>query len=186
MDLKHIDPPHRHTAILQASRQLYNEAVSILYAETTILMEAGDIFCLRANRDVGSASHNVWRHNPLHYSNGLTGNPKYQDTLLSGKMEPHVFARFQHIEMDVKLDLTGQTSVEIDENFYLDADDIKNYKSSIERTRLFKDLVAVLSNSPVLKKFTLDVGVEVDTRFPMDVSETEDEEADEKYLADER
>lgn len=176
----------RYPTILRANRQVYNEAVSILYTETILCMEAGAIFCLRPEADLGSPSKKIWKHNPLEYhgETNSKGNPKYNMSILDGRMEPHVFARFERIEIYIDLDLSGGdlmvAQVEIDENFNIDADDIKNYTSIIRRTNLFKDLAIVLARSPVLKSLQLDLSVEVDVAYPMNIPESEDEDEDDE------
>jgi len=154
--------------------------------ETVLLMKPGDIFCLRPDADLGSPSKKIWRHNPLEYrgKTNSKGNPKYKKPLLDGRMEPHVFARFERIEIHVDMDLSGGdwvvAQIEIDENLLIDADDIKSYKSIIRRTNLFKDLAIVLARSPMLKSLQLFVSVEVDVNYPMDIPESESEDADEE------
>lgn len=123
-----------------------------------------------------------------------TGDPLYGNSTSNllpwdsqGAMPPYVFARFEKI--DVMIDPSflyggphSDISILIDRNFNMDADEIKNYIAGLEETTLFRDLVTVLSKSPVLKSVGLTVFVIVDWFLQDD--EDEDEDASKEDMGD--
>lgn len=119
----------------------------------------------------------------------LTGDPLYGNSTSNllpwdsqGVMPPHVFARFEKVDMMIDPSFLyggphSDISILIDKNFNMDADEIKSYIAGLEETTLFKDLVAVLSKSAVLKSVGLTVFVIVDWILQDDEDEDEDEDA---------
>ncbi|KAF4630165.1 hypothetical protein G7Y89_g7981 [Cudoniella acicularis] len=99
----------RHLSILRINRQIYSETSSLLYSELRLLVKPGDIFCLRPDGDLCRPSKKVWRHNPL-YGIGhksVNGDQIYNTPKMDGLLEPHVFTRFQNVEIQATLNLGG-------------------------------------------------------------------------------
>lgn len=69
----------RYPEVLRTDRQIYSEAASVLYSELTIIVELGDIVCMRKKRLEGmeKAKKKVWRHNPLHGNRNEHGRHIY-------------------------------------------------------------------------------------------------------------
>lgn len=159
----------KHPAILRTNRQIYDEASSLLYTEATLTLDPGDIFCLAKRPHAlmfGTPNEMPWRHNPL---NGLgkkdeNGVVTYDTPQTGGLMEPHVFARFQKIFFDGFFDIEHTQNVELwidDDTYVIKAEDAAKYQRVLRRSNIIKDLVQILSNSPLIKRLEISLEVEV-------------------------
>lgn len=97
-----IPPPdngHIYPAILRANRQIHSEAMSIVYSELKLILTCADVIFLQTPPDVPPPKNRTWRHNPF---DGLghterSGRQVYSTPEQEGRMEPHIFVRFQNI-----------------------------------------------------------------------------------------
>ncbi|KAM3073587.1 hypothetical protein ACMFMG_004527 [Clarireedia jacksonii] len=178
--------------ILRVNKQIYDEASSLLYTEGTVVIDVYDIFCLNKNpspdrvRFGAVDDHIAWRYNPLEDSGTVAedGTVTYSTPDIGGLMEPHVFARFQKVLFDATFDEVHFQDLE----FFLDLDtgklnetDVKLFQRRLRRSPLIKDLVKLLSKSSLIKKFTINLLLEVrsESRLDEEETESEDEEDDE-------
>ncbi|CAG8977277.1 hypothetical protein HYALB_00010897 [Hymenoscyphus albidus] len=168
----------KHLAILRTNRQIYQEATSILYKESRILLLADDIFCLPSfpktdplfsynsldeQRDPNATS---WRYDPLlGTGDEVDGKQVYSQPELGGLIEPHVLAQFQHVVVNISLLLRGSNTTQVifDEGQEGYSKSVLAEHTRILRTELFKKLTQVLSNSPVLKTLTILLSVDAGT-----------------------
>jgi len=149
----------------------------VLYSELTIKLVSGNNLALGIpvppldEREPGKLYDNVWRHNPL---DGMgyrmpDGTRLYDTPKMDGLMEPHVFARFQNLELDVRLEYEARPLFFIGEDrlsgnicvktIHREAD----FMSSMQQARIIHDVVKLVSSSPCIKKLLIrltgDVGV---------------------------
>jgi hypothetical protein len=86
---------------------------------------------------------------------------------MNGRMDPHVFARFEAVSVDVDFDFTlfinprGVRSIRIDLNNIVNADDCEHFERVLRRTTVFRDLNIILSHSPTIKHLLVAVKVAV-------------------------
>jgi len=184
---KDFENSRKHPAILRVNRQISFEASSVLYSEGTLVLEPGDIFCLRDKMlRFGDRNDNPWRHNPLEGVGKL--NEKGQtiyDTPATppGLMEPHVFARFQKIVFDANFDFLSTQHIEMwinDETFVVNPEDAENFRKILRSSPIIKDFVIIISNSPKINslKICLEVELMVSSSLMMEEVPSDDEEAD--------
>lgn len=158
----------RYPAILRTNRQIYSEASSLLYTEAILIIHPGDIFCLRKKpRDLefGAPNPCPWRHNPLKgvgkFANGIA---KYETAEMGGRMEPHVFARFQKIYFLAIFDFEHTERVELwidDDTHILHQGDILAYQEILDSSHVMKDFVNIVSRSPRITKLEIYLEVEI-------------------------
>ena len=101
-----------HPAIMSTCRDIYAEAYRVLYTENMIYVHSEDIYHLEGqwtpipnSPALKIPKKSIWRHNPLGGIGKLLKHPavenhlvrEYDSPALDGYIEPHVFARFQHI-----------------------------------------------------------------------------------------
>lgn len=99
---------------MSTCRDIYAETQQVLYRENAIFIHSEDIYHLegqwpniRLFPGLKIPKKNIWRHNPLGGVRKLVIHPSvenylvpmYDSPVLDGYMEPHVFARFQHISL---------------------------------------------------------------------------------------
>ncbi|KAH7400235.1 hypothetical protein BKA64DRAFT_744873 [Cadophora sp. MPI-SDFR-AT-0126] len=118
------------------------EEMDVLYRENAIFIHSEDIYHLegqwpniRLFPGLKIPKKNIWRHNPLGGVRKLVIHPSvenylvpmYDSPVLDGYMEPHVFARFQHIISEVNFG--GMTLIPgtptIDSMFIDESDEMK-------------------------------------------------------------
>jgi hypothetical protein len=157
-----------HPAILCTNRQIYSEASSLLYTEGVITVESGDIVCLARNPYAsvfGVPYHGAWRHNPLHgLGNEIDGVVVYDTAKMSGKMDPHVFARFRKVRFDASFDFEHTQAVELwidDETFVVRKDDAERFTQILKTSTVMKDFVELISQSPIITSLEISLEVEV-------------------------
>ena len=86
---------------------------------------------------------------------------------MNGRMDPHVFARFENLSLDVDFDFTlwintrGVRSIRIDMNHIVNVDDCEHFGRVLRQTSLFRDLKVILSHSPTIKHLLVVVKVAV-------------------------
>jgi hypothetical protein len=173
--------------ILRVNKQIYDEASSILYTEGTVVIDAYDMFCLNTDPSpervrFGAVDEKVsWRHNPLKDPGTVAedGTVTYSTPELGGLMEPHVFARFQKVLFDGSFDEVHMQDLE----FWLDLDtgkladdDVSSFQRRLRRSPIVRDLVKLLSKTPVIYKLTINLLVEVRSESRLDEIRTESEE----------
>jgi hypothetical protein len=187
----------RFPAILRTNKQIYYEASSLLYSEAVLVIEPGDIFCLRKkpiDLPFGTRNPCPWRHNPLKGVGKLAadGIVKYDTPEMDGHMEPHVFARFQKIYFSAVFDIEHTQHVEMwidDDTHVIPQEAILAYQRVLNSSHLMKDFVKLLSRSPRITRLEICLEVEVmatsellleDTPFDIDDEEADarDEKAD--------
>lgn len=103
-------------------------------------------------------------------------------------MLPHVFARFQKICVDAIFDTEHTEGVElwideIDGKYIVRQEDADVFMATLRSSSFMKDLVQLLSNSPLIAKleFCLDVEVMANSNLMMMDDEDDDEDED-SYL----
>jgi 5'(3')-deoxyribonucleotidase len=88
---------------------------------------------------------------------------------MNGRIDPHVFARFQNVSLDVDFDFTlfinprGVRSIRIDMNHIVNVDDCEHFERVLRQTTIFRDLKVILSHSPTIKHLVVVVKVAVHT-----------------------
>ncbi|PQE10863.1 hypothetical protein CJF30_00009023 [Rutstroemia sp. NJR-2017a BBW] len=178
--------------ILRVNKQIYDEASSLLYSEGTVVIDAYDMFCLNKNPSpervrFGAVDEKVsWRHNPLEDPGTVAedGTVTYSTPEFGGLMYPHVFARFQKVLFDASFDEMHMQDLE----FWLDLDtgkladdDVSSFQRRLRRSPIVRDLVKLLSKTPVIYKLTINLLVEVRCASRLDEIRSEsdeDEDAD--------
>jgi hypothetical protein len=91
----------------------------------------------------------------------------YTSPLMNGRMDPHVFARFGTVSLDVDFDFTlwisprGVRTIRIDKNHIVNVDDCEHFDRVLRQTSLFQDLKVILSNSPAIKHLLVIVKIAV-------------------------
>jgi len=168
-----------HPAILRTNRQINIEAASLLYREGVLTLEAADVFYLARipfASDFGPPRPVVRRVlNEAHgetvhvlpapsYCGGWRSNPLNEQSIIimGGKMDPHVFARFQKVRFDAcfnyeyagiigpRFDRLTQTLKEID---------VQRYRQLLRTSTVMKDFAELISKSRVIK--VLEISLEV-------------------------
>ena len=93
------DDGHIYPAILCANHQTHLEAMPIVYSELKLMLNPADVIFLRTPSDVQPPKNCTWRHSPLDGLGHTDGNGRqvYSTPELEGRMEPHIFVRFQNI-----------------------------------------------------------------------------------------
>ena len=160
----------RYPNILRTNRQIYSEASPMLYSELRVNLQPGDVLCMKASKDIVTASERVWKHNPLDgigTTNGA-GQTVYSKPKLDGVMEPHVLARFRKFAFELCIDWEAETlcaesdpawgnyemqhgvapSLFVHENMTVDPQDEANLLAFYRHSTLIHQLVQILSNSP--------------------------------------
>jgi hypothetical protein len=167
------------------NRQIHTEAARILYSETTVVLSPAELLRSYSELCIGKPNDVAFATDPLYGYSKSNARP----WLSRGAMQPQVFARFKKVEVVIDPNflfgsVIGINVIQIDKNFNIDADELKNYTASLQRTHLFKDLVTILAKSPLLKSLKITVFVAVDWVFQdeehEDVVEEDDEEEDEE------
>ena len=147
-----------YPAILRTNRAIYFEAAPLLYTRTTINLETSDIVCLPDGlgvHDFIPGRPKVWRHNPLpgKVYRDTKGIQVYASEELDGDMEPHIFARFQRLTIDIWFDFEHgyvEPPLSIDRSgLFADGDEVR-FGATIRQSNVIRDLVSLLSNSPVI------------------------------------
>jgi hypothetical protein len=174
-----------HPAILRTNRQIYLEASSLLYTEGIITLEAGDIICLARNPSAsmfGVPYHGAWRHNPLHgLGKEVDGAVTYDTATMSGKMDPHVFARFQRVLFDANFDFEHTQMVELwidDDTHVVNSEDAEKYKQLLRTSTVMKDFVELISKSPLIT--TLEISLEVEVMVSSNLMNEEMDDSDDE------
>jgi hypothetical protein len=85
---------------------------------------------------------------------------------MNGRMDPHVFARFENVSLDVDFDFTlfnprGVRSIRIDMNHIVNVDDCEHFERVLRRTTVFRDLEVILSHFLTIKHLLAVVKVAV-------------------------
>jgi hypothetical protein len=193
-----------HPAILRTNKQIYSEASSLLYTEGIIMLEAGDVISLARSQlqfgpKFGVPYHGAWRSNPLLGQKELNGVLTYDNALMDGKMDPHVFARFQKVYFDANFDFEHTQAVELwidDDTHVVRLEDAERYKLLVRTSTIMKDFVELISQSPLIMGLEVSLEVEImvnSTLMSQEMSSADDgdDETEEKLdklmeLADER
>jgi len=156
----------RHPEILRTKRQIYSEAVYVLYSELQIVLISDEILGLSRQYLVQppKLQKHLWRHNPLDgigHRNDV-GSHIYDTPILVGFMEPHVFARFQHLAVSAHLKFTDEESrMYMHEEYNVSADDKASMLAFLRRLCLFEPLAQLLSNSPSVRRLSVGLFVNV-------------------------
>jgi hypothetical protein len=191
----HLDPVLRikhegriHLAILQTNQQIYSEAVSILYSELKLIIDAGEILY---NQPFPPASpynrreKEIWRRNPLQYRNivNADGRRIYKTSELDGTMEPHILGRFENLAFNVIFEHNAWNEplavfIQHARNITL------GLSTSIFPMELFDGLKQLLSNAPYLNTLSLHIDVAFSMGYPyLDFElESASEEAENDYV----
>ncbi|KAF8852472.1 hypothetical protein BDZ45DRAFT_749567 [Acephala macrosclerotiorum] len=167
------------TTILRANSQIYFEGSDILYPELAV-------------DDIAKRSQKVWRHNPLH-GIGKEG-PKcsriYSTCPMDDLMDPHVFARFKKIGLQLRFDFTDRfikgkavPNLSIDSSFNVDSDETRvRFYQFISQTRILRDLTTALSNSSEISLLNIILALAVSPDFESTYN-LEDDSYNEEALA---
>lgn len=159
---RHYHLGYRHTAILRTNRLIYSEAGALLYSETIVVLRPSDL-------DFPSASPRIWRHNPVLGigEQTSTGEHIYASQETGGVLEPHVFSRFQNLELvlDVR-DSGGELPtmvLTIDSDGSINPISLGVLKSHIRNMylQMFEDVTEIVSNSVLLKSFFIKIFLDI-------------------------
>ncbi len=154
-----------YPAILRTNRAIYIEAAPLLYTRTTINLQTSDIVCLPEGLSVHDfipGRPKVWRHNPLpgKVYRDTKGIQVYASEELNGDMEPHIFARFQRLSIDIWFDFDNgyvKPPLSIDRSGHFAGEDEVRFGATIRQSNVIRDLVSLLSNSPVINHLQLEL-----------------------------
>ena len=194
------------TNILRVNRQIYREASALLYSEAEVILGIDDILCVapHGNKKVASErafpdfiqmippQNRIWRYNPLKpweqkHSNGEV---KYKSSnyTLGGRLEPHVFSRFQKIKFELRFDEDYNLEDEMwidDDTLVFNQSQAESYKVRMQRSNIIKDFVRIIKHSPLITHLAIVLEAEVEAMSTAiaradDIYEYEDElDADE-------
>ena len=159
----------RYLSILGTNHQIYSEAASVLYSDLIIVVHPGYVSSLRkSNSDsivFEKPIQDVWRHDPLQGIGHRKRNGKrfYYTPAMDGLMDPHIFAKFQKIDLQARLRY-GEYGpfLWINNYFLFDADTEERSCTVMRKTTLMKNLAKLLSYSPLLKELSIHLDVHVD------------------------
>ena len=159
----------RYLAILGTNHQVHSEAASVLFSELIIVVHPGYIFSLQKSSSDSIAFEkpiqDVWRHDPLSGIGHTKRNGKrfYYTPVMDGLMDPHVFAKFQRINLQATLK-HGEYGpfLWINKFFQFDIDIEERARTLMRKSTLMKNLAKLLSNSPLLKELSIHLDVHVD------------------------
>lgn len=164
-------------AILRTNRQIYTEAISVLYNELAIILEPGDISCLgKSNERSGNlirAKADVWRHHPLYDPGHRSEGAEYgYNTLeLGGLMEPHIFARFTKIRYSAEFELMNcPWPLGGDDEMILDlhTHDPIPFSTFLQTSSIMKLLVQLFSHSPCIRSFSFILSIYICEEYAWD------------------
>lgn len=140
-----------------------------------MIIRPGDITCLRNPwDDIVKPSQKVWRHNPLDGVGveGPNGIRTYSTQAMDGLMEPHVFARFKKIELQVEFNLFRRfvnnrpiPRLSMDAAYNVTPDVCNRFSSFIQKTRALRDVSTVLSNSLKVSLLRIILDIDADPNF---------------------
>lgn len=153
-----------HTSILRVCRQIYIEAASVFYSELTIIVEPGDIIQLWWQPDIVRPNKKVWRYNPLKGTGNRqdNGTVRYEQSEMDGRMEPHIFARFQKVELSMDLDWSlGEMHINLDADYNVHSNDAADFTAGLQKSTFLGGFVAVLSNTPFVRHLTVSLGIDI-------------------------
>ena len=198
----------RYPNILRTNRQIYSEASSMLYSELRVVLQPGDVLCMKPCKDIVKASEKVWRHNPLDGigTTNATGQTVYSKPSLDGVMEPHVLARFKKLAFELDINWELETlhaegcdaekdenrgkyikqhgvapSLFVHENMTVDPQDEANLLAFYKHSTLIHQLVKILSNSPDIVSLDMSFEFQVLVRDDLDLDSDLDD--DDEYGA---
>ena len=150
----------RRPAILRSNKQMYAEAVSILYSELQVCLKLDNLLIpgeeLSNNLTVKGTirpSIRAWRHNPLL---GIgredeNSNRVYTSPAMEGYMAPHIFARFSEAELFTEFDITADVpTMFIFDNLKIDPNHEDAMADFLGRSTIMRRLVEILRHSPVV------------------------------------
>lgn len=193
----------RFPAILRTNGQIYDEASYLFYSELEVILQPGDVLCMKTGKDIVKASERLWRHNPLNGTGTTdsTGLTVYSMPELDGVMEPHVLARFKRIafELDCSWEMEAleaqvnrhmangekrtAPSLFINEDMTVNPWDEVKLLAFYRRSTMIHQLVRIVLNSPRLFRFRMTVDIEVLARYDMNMDSISDHEKD-GYMSD--
>ena len=164
---------HRTPALLQTCRLVYFEAISVLYEQVKVMVTPGDLIGIRnCCATAFPLIRDLWRYNPLddYGLDPASGKWVYHTPERKGKMYPHVFNRFQRIEVLAHLNFfwpaessAAEFAFDIYDGDEIDGDfpDVEKARllAYLRRSRLFQLLVKFLSRVSTIR--TLEIGVDV-------------------------
>ena len=136
----------------------------MLYSELTIIVELGDILCLGGgNYTRMERKKKIWRHNPLYgigHRDGEHGKHVYDTPKLDGRIEPHVFAKFQRIDFDADLVFSAlETRQYINDNLDIIINDQVSFDATLRGFNLLAFFMRIIRNSPYLRLLTIELNV---------------------------
>ncbi|KAM0796917.1 hypothetical protein BDR22DRAFT_500454 [Usnea florida] len=193
----------RYPNILRTNRQIYSEASSMLYSELRVVLQPGDVLCMKPCKDIVKASEKVWRHNPLDSigTTNATGQTVYSKPSLDGVMEPHVLARFKRFAFELDINWELETlhaegsdaekdenrgkyikqhgvapSLLVHENMTVDPQDEANLLAFYKHSTLIHQLVKILSNSPDIVSLDMSFDLQVLVRNDLDLDSDLDDD----------
>ncbi|PVH81329.1 hypothetical protein DL98DRAFT_171893 [Cadophora sp. DSE1049] len=103
-----------HLAIMSTCRDIHTEGHQVLYKENRMFVHSEDIYHLERHWSnspmfpgLEIPKKSIWQHNPLGGVGRLVKHPavenhlvpEYNSPAMDGYMEPHIFAKFQHITL---------------------------------------------------------------------------------------
>jgi hypothetical protein len=117
--------------------------------------------------DMDPPDNVIWRHDPLKGigKQDRNGVVKYKSSQLAGRLDPHVFARFQKLKFEIcyNEDYLGQES-EIwidDDTFEFNQAQIEEYVKHIQRSSLIKDMVNIIDHSHNITHLSIQLEAEI-------------------------
>jgi hypothetical protein len=158
------------TAILRTNRLIYFEASELFYSEATIMLRERDITGFGLEKP--PPPYRVpWRHDPIHAINDSRPNVEctYTTPELTGLVEPHIFWRFQKIELcpffDFLLEIDlPYLSFRMDSEFNIDKTDIESWQSFLQTkySTSLRDFVKIVSEPAYVKSLSLELTISMD------------------------
>ncbi|MCJ1248976.1 hypothetical protein MMC30_006197 [Trapelia coarctata] len=165
--------PCLYPAVLQASRQIYQEAAALLHSELTIQVPSGNVLSLATDillldvQEPETLGRGLWGHNPL---DGVghenpDGTRIYESPETDGLMEPHVFARFNNLNFDVEArfsDYRKRPWLCIGDGYKVETMRWEDeFRSTLQQSKVVHNIVKVVSNSPCIEQLWIILRVDV-------------------------
>lgn len=133
---------------MRVNRQIFNEASTLLHSNLTVVLSPGDALTDTSGNSTVSQTRNIWRHAPrigLGFTNS-NGETVYNSYIMTGFMEPYIFARFEKIAYNAYFDFECDDMApgfHINDNLSARAEDATKFLSYLttikSTTRWFED-----------------------------------------------
>ena len=173
---------YRYPAIMQTSRQIYDEASTFMYSSLVMEVRPGYVMVSDVWKNIVEPSDKIWRSCPIHQAaESPVKGMGCKGVNLGGTMEPHVFAKFEKIAFSADLFLFSNVqgggvswpTLLVDDKFRTSLEDedclTARLKGQIDNrppvSDIFQDFVNVLAKSPYISHLGVSLGVEIDAMY---------------------